>query len=158
MSTRSWQGRWAVVALVAGLAGSGTPGALAQNVTCPGASCDVVVTVTGPAGAPTVAVSATELRMKKGSRDPVITWKLEAPDYEFRADSIKPHTGAPVNGKQTTSEAAWSDQCTRLNTTGTAIRIKNRNTKLVTLYYDVRVYHKASGRAIVLDPAIFNDP
>lgn len=133
-------------------------GAQAQVVNCPSNSCDVTVTVTGTPDAPVVQVSATELRMKRGARDPVITWKLVASGYEFRQESIRPFTGAAKGGKQTTTQAAWNDQCTRLNTTGTAIRIRNKNTKAVTLFYDVTVFHKASGRSFTLDPALVNDP
>ena len=133
-------------------------GAQAQVVTCPGNSCDVTVTVTGTPAAPVVRVSATELRMQRGARNPVITWKLDAADYEFRQESIRPYTGPSVPGKQSTTKAAWDDQCTRLNTSGTAIRIRNQNSKAVTLTYDVTVFHKATGRSFTLDPALVNDP
>ena len=130
----------------------------AQTVTCPGNSCDVVVTVSGPPDAPVVAVSATELRMQRGARNPVITWKLQASDYEFRQASIRPFTGPASGSKQPTTQAEWDDQCMRLNTSGTAIRIRNKNTRAVTLFYDVTVFHKASGRSFTLDPALVNDP
>ncbi len=132
--------------------------AQAQVVTCPGNACDVVVTVSGPPDAPVVSVSATELRMKRGAQNPVITWKLQADGYEFRQESIRPFTGSSVPGKQTTTQADWNDQCTRLNTSGTAIRIRNKNSRAVTLFYDVTVFHKASGRSFTLDPALVNDP
>ncbi len=148
----------AIVFVAAGIAGLAAGDAVAQRVDCPGNSCDVIVTMTGDPAAPTVTVSAVELHMKRGARDPVITWKLQAGGYEFRTDSIKPHTGPPTAGKETTTQDAWSDQCTRLNTTGTAIRIRNRNTKAGPLFYDVKVYHKTNGQSFTLDPAIVNDP
>jgi hypothetical protein len=134
------------------------PAARAQTVTCPGNSCDVVVTVSGSPAAPVVAVNAPELRMTRGARNPVITWKLEAAGYEFRTDSVRPYTGSTTPTKTTTTQAAWDDQCTRLNTSGTAIRIRNKNDKAVRLYYDVKVYRKSDGQAFVLDPVIMNDP
>lgn len=148
-----WRAAAGAVALCAMVTGAG-----AQSVDCPGNSCDVLVTVTGSPDAPVVRVSATELRMKRGARNPVITWKLDAADYEFRQASIRPYTGPAKAGKQTTTQAAWDDQCTRLNTSGTAIRIRNKNTQAVTLFYDVTVFHKASGRSFTLDPALINDP
>ncbi len=131
----------------------------AQSVQCPGNSCDVSVTVSGDPANPTITVSAQELRMKKGARNPVITWKLIAPKgFEFRTRSIWPHTDAPVGSKGTTTQAEWDDQCTRLNTTGTAVRIRNRNSKPVALDYDVTVFDKSTGKAYTLDPRIINDP
>ncbi|MFO1415400.1 MAG: hypothetical protein U1F10_16145 [Burkholderiales bacterium] len=134
------------------------PAAVAQTVTCPGNSCDVVVTVGGTPAAPVVAVNAPELRMSRGARNPVITWKLEAAGYEFRTDSIRPYGGPSSATKRTTTQAEWDDQCTRLNTSGTAIRIRNKNDKAVSLYYDVKVYRKSDGKAFTLDPVIMNDP
>lgn len=156
-SAAKWKGHYLAAAGVLALCAMVSV-AQAQVVTCPGNACDVVVTVSGSPSAPVVSVSATELHMKRGARNPVITWKLEASDYEFRQSSIRPFTGPGRAGKQTTSQAAWDDQCTRLNTTGTAIRIRNKNTKAVTLFYDVTVFHKASGRSFTLDPAMVNDP
>lgn len=148
----------AAAALAAAVAGPWTSVARAQPTPCPGASCDVIVTVTGSPAAPAVAVSANELRMKRGQRNVVITWKLQAADYEFRADSISAHTAPPAGGKLTTTSESWRDQCTTLNHTGTEYRIRNRNTKAGPLFYNVKVFHRATGAPVVLDPAIINDP
>ncbi len=149
----------AVIALGFAVAGPGLRTASAQRVDCPGASCDVSVTVTGNPASPTVAVSASELKMEKNKRNVMITWKLvNAPDYEFRADSIKPHVGAPTAGKQTTTQAAWDAQIQFQNSNDKQFKVKNNNDVAATLYYDVKVYHKATGAAYRLDPAILNDP
>jgi len=148
---------WACTIAIAGTL-AGLSGADAQTVQCRGNACDVLVTMTGDPAATTVTVSANELRMEKGARNPVITWKLAAANYEFRQDSIRPHTGAATPAKPTTSQAAWDDQCTRLSTTATAIRIRNLNTRAGPLAYDVKVYHKTNGLSFTLDPVIFNDP
>ena len=140
------------------VAGPWAAPARAQPTPCPGASCDVIVTVTGSPAAPVVAVSANELKMARGQRNAVITWKLTAPDYEFRADSIAAHTAPPSGGKLTTTSQAWRDQCTTLNHTATTYRIRNRNTKAGPLFYNVKVYRKSNGAPVVLDPAIVNDP
>lgn len=148
----------AAIAFAAAVGGPGARTADAQPAPCPGASCDVIVTVTGDPASPTVAVSANELRMARGRRDVVIVWKLQAPDYEFRADSISAHTGPAVGAKLTTTSEAWNDQCTRLNNTGTEYRIRNRNTKAGPLFYNVKVFRKSTGAPVVLDPSIVNDP
>ena len=103
----------AVIIVGCAIAGPGLQSAGAQRVNCPGASCDVTVTVTGNPSYPTIAVSANELKMEKARRNVMITWKLvNAPDYEFRAGSISPHVGAATPGKPTTTQAAWDAQCT----------------------------------------------
>ena len=96
--------------------------------------------------------------MGRGNRNVVVVWKLQAPDYEFRADSISAHTAPPAGGKLTTTSESWRDQCTTLNHTGTEYRIRNRNTKAGPLFYNVKVYRKSTGAPVVLDPAIINDP
>ncbi len=148
----------AAAALAAAVAGPWTTAARAQPTPCPGASCDVIVTVTGSPAAPVVAVSANELKMARGQRNVVITWKLAAPDYEFRADSITAHTAPPAGGKLTTTSEAWADQCRTLNHTATEFRIRNRNTKAGPLFYNVKVFRKSTGAPVVLDPAVINDP
>ena len=148
----------AVAALAAVVGGPWAATAHAQPTPCPGASCDVVVTVTGGPATPTVAVSANELKMTRGQRNVVIVWKLQSADYEFRADSISAHTAPPSGGKLTTTSEAWRDQCTTLNHSATTYRIRNNNTRAGPLFYNVKVYHKATGAPVVLDPAIINDP
>jgi len=141
------------------VAGPGLRSASAQPVNCPGASCDVNVTVTGNPSSPTVGVSANELKMERGQRNVMITWKLmSAPDYEFRADSIKPHIGAPTAGKPTTTQAAWNAQIQFQNSNATQYKVKNGNAAAAMLYYDVTVYRKSTGAPTVLDPVIMNDP
>jgi hypothetical protein len=128
----------------------------AQTVTCPG-NCNVQVTVTGEPPGP-VVVAAKDVRMPKGKRNVTITWKLvNAPAFEFRADSIRPHAGAPTGGKQTTTAAAWSDQITFVSNTAVQYHVRNKNSVTTALYYDIVVYHKASGTPYPLDPVIFND-
>ena len=148
----------ATAVLAVAIAGPWSSPARAQPTPCPGASCDVIVTVAGTAAAPVVAVSANEIKMARGQRNVVITWKLQAPDYEFRADSITAHTAPPTGGKLTTTSEAWVDQCTTLNHTDTTYRIRNRNTKPGPLFYNVKVYRRSNGAPVVLDPAIINDP
>ena len=141
------------------VAGLGVGSAAAQTVNCPGASCDVTVTVTGNPASPTIGVSANQLKMQAGQRNVMITWKLEnAPDFEFRPDSIKPHVGAPSNGKQTTTQSAWDAQLQYQNSNDKQYKVKNSNSTAATLYYDVKVYRKSNGAASTLDPAIMNEP
>ena len=149
----------AMIVLGCAVAGPGLRSAGAQAVDCPGASCDVTVTVTGDPASPTIGVSANQLNMEKGKRNVMITWKLEsAPDFEFRADSIKPHVGAPGNGKLTTAQTAWDAQLQYQNSNDKQYKLKNSNDAAATLYYDVKVYRKSTGVSTTLDPVIYNDP
>ena len=148
-----------VIIVGCAIAGPGLQPAGAQRVNCPGASCDVTVTVTGNPSYPTIAVSAGELKMEKARRNVMITWKLvNAPDYEFRAGSISSHVGAATPGKPTTTQAAWDAQCQFQNSNDKQYTVKNRNDAAVTLYYNVKVCRKATENCWTLDPAIMNEP
>ena len=147
----------AAAAAVAGCAAQPGGRALAgSSMNCPGASCDVIVYVSGdPAVAPPkVAVSADEVHV--GANSPVITWKLEAPGYKFCSDSIAPHTTGTGGGKQPTSQGAWNAQITFQNSSDTVFRVK-KVPGTGTLYYDVKVYRECNGTPLKLDPAIVND-
>lgn len=161
MSARSVVRSIAAVLIVVGGAGAG-PGlrsAVAQRVNCPGASCDVAVTVTGSPTSPTIRVSANELKMEKGRRNVMITWKLvDAPDYEFREGSISAHAAAATAGKQTTTKAEWDAQCQFQNNNGKQYKVKNKNDAPATLYYNVKVCRKGTENCWTLDPAIMNEP
>jgi hypothetical protein len=88
----------------------------------------------------------------------MITWKLvNAPDYEFRADSITPYTGAPTASKPTTTQTVWDAHIQFQNSNATQHKMKNTNHTSTTLYYNVKVYQKSTGVPIILDPAIMND-
>ena len=148
----------AAIVLGCTVAGPGLRSADAQPVPCPGSSCDVVVTVTGAPPGP-VVVAARDIRMEKQKRNVMITWKLaDDSSFEFRAGSIRPHTGAPAGSKPTTTQAAWDAQIQFQNTNGKQYKAKNKNDAAARLSYDITVYHKATGAPYTLDPVIFNDP
>jgi hypothetical protein len=151
---------FAAVMIVLGfaVAGPGLGSAGAQPVPCPGMSCDVVVTVTGTPPGP-VVISAKDVKMEKGKRDIMITWKLAGDaGFEFRRDSFKPHVGAPYPNKPTTTQAAWNAQIDFQNNNDKQYKVKNKNSDRPPLSYDITVYHKATGTPYTLDPVIFNDP
>ncbi len=153
INTKTYRRACALAVFVLGLAiaGPGVRVAGAQPIPCPGASCDVVVTVSGG------TVSANDLQMGRGNKA-VIVWKLQSPDYRFQADSIRPHTGAPSGTKQTTTQVAWDAQMTQLPLSDDTYRMRNNNGKKETLFYDIKVYPKSGGAPLVLDPRIINDP
>jgi len=122
--------------------------------TCPGASCEVVVTVSG--NPPTVAVSDNELHVPRGN-SPVITWRLNTSGYEFRSDSITPHTAAPTGSKMTTTLSEWNTQIQFLSNTAKRFMVKDKNPSPARLFYDVNVYRSSDGTPFRLDPAIIND-
>jgi hypothetical protein len=122
--------------------------------TCPGASCEVVVTVSGDP--PMVAVSDNELHVPRGN-SPVITWRLNAAGYEFRGDSITPHTAAPTDSKMTTTLSQWNSQIQSLSNTANRFMVKDKNLSHARLFYNVKVYRSSDGSPFSLDPAIIND-
>ena len=125
---------------------------------CPGASCDVVVYVSGDlaAGTPVVGVNIEELHVPRGN-SPQIVWKLQAPGYEFHRDSIAPHTTGPVGSKGTTTQAEWDDQISYVSNTTDRFTVKDMNRASGALFYNVTVYHSSTQRSFKLDPAIVND-
>lgn len=125
---------------------------------CPKGGCEATIKVAIVAGTPSVTISDPELKMKKRDRNVIIMWILDAPDdWEFRADSIAPHTGAPSHGKQTTSQQQWDLQIRHIGRSSTRFIVQNANDLAGPLYYDVKVYDPA-GTAWPIDPAIMNDP
>lgn len=146
----------AAVVVVGCAAQPGPRGFAGSSMNCPGASCDVIVYVSGdPSVAPpTVAVSADAVHV--GANSPEITWKLQAPGYKFCRDSIAPHTTGSGGGKQPTTQSAWNAQITFQNSSDTTFRVK-KTPGPGTLYYDVKVYRDCNGAPLKLDPAIVND-
>jgi len=123
---------------------------------CPPQACDATITVDS---AGNISIDYDVLKMAHGDRSPVITWILDAANtYEFRRDSIQPHTGAPSSGKQTTDQRTWDGQITYLTHNFKRFIVKNANDSAVTLYYDVKVYLKGSTNFVGIDPAMANDP
>lgn len=126
--------------------------------TCAKGGCEATVKVTVVAGTPTVTISDPALKMKKKDRNVIIMWILDAPDdWEFRADSIVPHTGAPSSGKDTTTQQKWDLQIRHVGRSSTRFIVQNANDLEANLYYDVKVYDPA-GTSWSIDPAIMNDP
>ena len=88
-----------------------------------------------------------------------IVWTVKTPGYELRADSIQPHAGRPVPGKETTSQGLWNRQIAPGNSSRwDQFYVWNLNTEAVTMYYNIKVYPIDGGAPIVVDPAIINDP
>ncbi len=140
------------------------------DAVCGEQPCQLVVKVTGhPVSNPPVRieVSAATLAVMKGTRQQIV-WILDPTSdsgFQFRANSITPHTGAanPGTGKGITSQQAWDAEFTRDNASSTATRfvMNNRNTTQGTprlYFYDIKVFHTRTGdQAYTLDPAIMND-
>lgn len=164
MQARTW-----ILALAVAFAATGcattapddspvTRGAFQGPLRCEGA-CSVQVWVTQVDGKPTVNVSAPDVQMAQRFRRSVIAWRLvNSPDYEFRADSIRPHTGPPSNGKETTPQGRWDRQMHPLGHLPAVFAVINDNDRREIFYYDVTVYRKDSKESYTLDPAIMNDP
>jgi hypothetical protein len=88
-----------------------------------------------------------------------IIWTVKTDGYELRSDSIRPHTGRPVPGKETTSRGMWDRQIVQANASRwDQFYAWNLNSDPVTMYYDVKVYPIGEDTPIVADPAIINDP
>lgn len=100
------------------------------------------------------------VRMMNRHKLVAIVWSLKGTEYEFRSNSIRPHTGRDGDGKLTTTRGEWDKQLLPALASWDSYYVTNRNTERVTLYYDMTVYPATGtpGPPITLDPAIFNDP
>jgi hypothetical protein len=118
-------------------------------IECPGSSCDVVVKVTGDIAAGTAAIVAVpDVRVKKGNRNPVLRWNLEAPGYEFRDGSIEPKPA---------SASDWAEQCKVVAARDEFVLATNKNSRRVEMGYAIHIWHVQTGKRLSLDPVIFND-
>jgi hypothetical protein len=145
------------VAVIVGGCATPAPGPrMLTTKQCPPTACDATITVDA---AGNITIDYDVLKMGHGDRNPVVTWILDASNtYEFRADSIQPHTGAPSSGKETTDQRTWDSQIRYLTNNAKRFVVKNVNDNAVTLYYDVKVYLRGGSKFIGIDPAMVNDP
>lgn len=153
-----------IVAVVAALlaAGCATRTTVQPGKDCGFPLCTVSVRVVddGQGGKKLDLEGDGNIRMLTRHRLTAIMWKLQTDGYEFRGNSIHPHTGQPTPGKETTAQGAWDRQLIQGSTSWDTFYVTNLNTERATLYYDITVYpsYGTAGPPIRLDPAIFNDP
>jgi hypothetical protein len=157
MNTKTFVRALVAAAIVCGCSTmSGSPEIRAYQ--CKRGGCEATITIDTSSGTPKAVINNKEMKLKKGDRDPLIVWILDADDkYRFDTGSIAPHTGSPTGDKMTTSQSSWDGQFTFLASNKNRWIVKAANTASNTYYYDVKIYDD-SGNTYPIDPAIMNDP
>ena len=126
------------------LAACASPGPPGRSETCTAAQCELDVSVVG--SPPRVRVNIETLTVR-GNRNVAIAWNLKSDQYEFKDDSIQFYD--PRAAREFSAPTAGEK--------GAQVRLTNRNSEKGEWGYQIKVYEKATGKWIPLDPAIFND-
>jgi len=97
--------------------------------------CPIYVVVTTTSAGPAAQLQWDEVRMQRAYSDGTLLWTLNAPDYEFRANS--------VTATGTTAPGAWAEFPVR-QITDTRFALDGLNKNNTTYTYEVRVYRKGA--------------
>lgn len=100
------------------------------------------------------------VRMGTRHRLTAIDWNLNTPGYEFRGNSIRPHSAPTTAAANSTPGGLWDRQLLPHTWWWNSISLTNLNTERVILYYDITVYpdRNVGGPPITATRAIMNDP
>ncbi len=136
------------------------PFAAATDCFYPACAVNVEVVDDGKGGKKLKAHGDGNVRMGTRHKLVAIVWNLKTPGYEFRGDSLQPHSTASVQGKPTTSYGVWSQEIQNHGYWSDSISVTNMNNERRLLHYDLTVYPSfgTPGRPLSLDAAIMNDP
>jgi hypothetical protein len=153
-----------VVGVAVGLAASGCatldpmPFATGKDCFYPSCSLDVQVVDDGAGGKKLKVEADGNVRMGTRHRLVAIIWNLKTPGYEFRGDSIAPHTRSTA-GNPASGLGAWTQQILPHNYLEESISVTDQNTERLILYYDLTVYPSRGtpGNPVTLGSAIAND-
>ena len=151
------------VASTLSLAGCATrelPAPVAKDCFYPACSINIEVVDDGSGGKRLKVDGDGNVRMATRHRLVAIVWNLRTPGYEFREDSIRPHTARTSANSQVTSLGAWQAQILPHAYWYDNISVTNQNTEKEVLFYDLTVYPSFGtvGSPATLAPTIFNDP
>ena len=125
--------------------------------TCSGATCKIRVQVVWNAGTRTCEVEAeNDQTWVSGvlARQVRMEWELvSAPDWEFHDEALP--FAAPIMFKLPPQQPGVNFN--KVSVTGSKALLDNLMHNKGTFKYSIRVYHRRSGTAIEVDPAIVND-
>lgn len=151
----------AAVALAAAGCTTLDPMPFASGKDCfyPACSVDVQVVDDGKGGKRLQVESDGNLRMGTRHRLVAIVWKLRTPGYEFRPDSILPHSSRQTPGMATTSYGTWTSQFMPHAYWTDTYSVTNQNSERGMYYYDITVYPDrfTQGEPLTFIAAIAND-
>ena len=136
------------------------PVANAKDCFYPACALDVEVVDDGNGGKKLKVDGDGNVRMGTRHRMVAIVWNLKTPGYEFRGDSIAPHSGPPPSGLPATPRGAWSQAIVPHAYWYDSISVTSKNTQRQLLNYDITVYpaRGTPGDQVTAVAAIINDP
>ncbi|MBK9117393.1 MAG: hypothetical protein IPM22_17670 [Betaproteobacteria bacterium] len=136
------------------------PFANAKDCFYPACSLDVEVVDDGKGGKKLKVEGDGNVRMGTRHRLVAIVWNLKTPGYEFRGDSVLPHTGATARGMPANAPGAWSQTIVPHGYWYDSISVTSMNTERRLLNYDLTVYPASGtpGDYVTANAAILNDP
>ncbi|MEO8755118.1 MAG: hypothetical protein ABI624_20845 [Casimicrobiaceae bacterium] len=122
-------------------------------------SIDVEIVEDGSGGKKLKVEADGNVRMGTRHRLVAIIWNLRTPGYEFRGDSIRPHSGRSPENKAVTNLGEWEQQILPHGYWYDSYSVTNRNTERITLSYDLTVYpsYGTPGAPVSRKSAIAND-
>jgi hypothetical protein len=148
-------------ALVSAGCATRDPMPFATGMDCfyPACSIDVEIVDDGSGGGKLKLAGDGNIRMGTRHRLVAIVWKIRTPGYEFRGDSIRPHSGRLVEGRPATNLGEWEQQILPHPYFYDTYSVTDRNSERTTLVYDITVYPSAgtAGKPITLSRTIVND-
>ncbi|MCC7040848.1 MAG: hypothetical protein IT516_11130 [Burkholderiales bacterium] len=153
-----------VAVAILGASGCATqdPKPFANAVECfyPACSIDVTVVDDGRGGKKLALTDDGNVQMGTRHKVVAIVWNMRTPGYEFRADSIEPHTRRAGPGKPATSAGVWANEIIAHGVAFDSISVTNLNNERRLLHYDVTVYPSRGtpGAPLTVGAAIMNDP
>jgi hypothetical protein len=145
------------------LAGCATrdPTAFAPVKDCFYPACSIAVDIVddGNGGKKLKMEGDGNVRMATRHRLVAIIWNLRTPGYEFRGDSVRPHTARTADNVPVTNFGEWQQQILPHPYAYDKYSVTDRNSEPATLFYALTVYPSTGtpGAPVSASPAIVND-
>jgi hypothetical protein len=136
------------------------PFAAGKDCFYPACVLDVAVVDDGKGGKTLKVDDGGNVRMGTRHRMVAIVWNLKTPGYEFRGNSLAPHSIRTASGTSTTGYGLWSQEFLPHGYWYDSISVTNQNTQRGLLTYDLTVYPSPGtpGDPLTLEAGIMNDP
>lgn len=136
------------------------PFANATECFFPACAIDVAVVDDGRGGKKLSLADDGNVQMGTRQKVVAIVWNLRTPGYEFRIDSLGPHTRRAAPGAPMTASGVWAQEIIPHAVWSDNISVTNMNNERRALYYDLTVYpmRGTPGTPLTATATIMNDP
>ncbi|MCC6868437.1 MAG: hypothetical protein IT522_06405 [Burkholderiales bacterium] len=126
----------------------------------PACAIDVAVVDDGRGGKKLALTDDGNVQMGTRQKVVAIVWNLRTPGYEFRGDSVEPHTRRSAPGAPNTASGVWAQEIIPHAYWSDNISVTNMNNERRPLHYDLTVYpmRGTPGAPLSASATIMNDP